>query len=71
MASKKNSDHRGGRSTIASHSTAMHWNRWLTLWDLIDRGPMVSTLSMLKTNALARRGNGILKEQSWVAVWSP
>ena len=68
---QENSDHRGGRSTIASISAAMHWNRRWTLWDLIDRRPMVRTLSMLKTNAMARRGNVILKEQSWIAVWSP
>ena len=70
-ASKKNSDHRGARSMIANISTATHWHRQWTLWDLIDRRPMVHTLSMLKTNAMARRGNGFLKERSWVAVWSP
>ena len=70
-ASKKNSDHRAARSAIANISTATHWHRQWTLWDLIDRRLMVRTFSMLKTNSMAQRGNGILKEWSWVAVWSP
>ena len=52
-------------------SKKKQWHRRRTLWDRIDRRPTARTLSMLNTNAVARRCHGVLKERSGVAVLAP
>ena len=53
----KNAERRGARSTNASITAATQWHRHWTQWDRKERRGTACTLSILKTNTVARRPN--------------
>ena len=70
-ASLKNAERRGARSTNASITAATQWHHHWTRWDCIERRATVRTLSILKTNTVARCSLGVLIERRGDTVRSP